>query len=57
MKIKKNGEVIKLSESDLKKIVKRVLDEELTFNVLFTILLRSDSVNLITSPFFLIFII
>ena len=33
MKIKKNGEVIKLSESDLKKIVKRVLNEELTFNV------------------------
>ena len=28
MKIKKNGQVIRLTESDLKKIVKRVLSEE-----------------------------
>jgi len=28
MKIKKNGEVIKLSESDLKRIVKRTLNEQ-----------------------------
>ena len=28
MKIKKNGKVIRLTESDLKKIVKRVLKEE-----------------------------
>ena len=28
MKIKKNGQVIRLTESDLKKIVKRVLNEE-----------------------------
>ena len=33
MKIKKNGKVIKLTESDLKKILKRVIEEELTFNV------------------------
>lgn len=28
MKIKKNGQVIRLTESDLKKIVKRVLNEQ-----------------------------
>tara|TARA_Y100001937_G_scaffold122797_1_gene184567 strand:- start:700 stop:1383 length:684 start_codon:yes stop_codon:yes gene_type:complete len=33
MKIKKNGKVFRLTESDLKRIVKRVLTEELTFNV------------------------
>ncbi len=33
MRIKKNGKVIKLTESDLKRIVKRVINEEYSFNV------------------------
>ena len=33
MKIKKNGKIFRLTESDIKRIVKRVLNEELTFNV------------------------
>ncbi len=33
MKIKKNAKVIRLNESDIKKIVKRVLEEELTFDI------------------------
>jgi len=33
MKIKKNGKVVKLTESDLQRIVKKVLNEEIKFNV------------------------
>ena len=50
MKIKKNGKVINLTESDLKRIVKKVLNEEYgrdySIDSLYSVIYRGDNLGL-----------